>query len=80
MSFEEFATWISENQQGYNQRHHANGIDWRIIEMKDGWFAIFRINYDSQLYIPTIQAKDLPHALSYIELTEPVTVPMQKLC
>lgn len=69
--------WIENNKGGrYDERHYCNGLRWRIIEMVDGWFAIFKINQVTFEYSPAIQAADLNHALDYIEMREMPNAPI----
>lgn len=51
---------------------HANGLDYIFIKERDGWYSI--INVTGGVYRPTIQAKDLEHAESYIAFIEPLPV------
>lgn len=56
-----------------------NRIHYLFATLKDGWVAIFEVGYGGELY-PQIQASDMGHALSWCELREPITVPMDVIC
>mgnify|MGYP006988860802 CR=1 FL=1 len=55
----------------------ANGISYKFVEMKDRWVAIFEIDKTTWKKYPKIQAMDREKALSYIEMIEPLNVPVQ---
>lgn len=82
MSYDELQKWCEDNcnPSGYRSNHSANGLDWYVAEMSDGWFALFSYNRETGRYCPSLQAADLPHALSHITLCEAVTVPVEVLC
>ena len=71
-----FEKWIKDNKCGYDEIHYCNGITWRVIEMKDGWFAIWQRHDETGVYSPAIQARDLKHAMSWIYLREVVPIAM----
>lgn len=54
-------------------KHYANRCDYIFIKENDGWISIISIiDGDSAV----IQAKDMSHALEFIALREPLTVPV----
>ena len=71
---ERIAVWLKENTTGEKEIVWANGIEWMLARMKDGWIAVFEITLGR--YIPRVQARDMAHAMSYIGLTEQVPVPI----
>lgn len=74
MNYEEYSAWLEENAVAVESRWF-NGIDYKFATMKDGWVAVFEV--DRGVYLPRIQAADLPYAESYCAMIEPVTVPME---
>lgn len=54
-------------------RCYANGLAYVFIKEPDGWISILQRQQNGD-YIPKIQAKDEPHAKSYIDMIEPLTV------
>ena len=77
--YETIQSWIEKNGTGEKERYYCNGLSWLLAVMKDGWISVFEI-IDGHRYRAAIQAADMVHAKSYCGLTEPVTVPMQRLC
>ncbi len=55
-------------------RHYANRCDYLFIVELDGWISI--IDVTGGVYSAVIQAKDMPHALEFIVLREPISVPI----
>ena len=78
MNREEFLKWYSENGIGLTD-HSINQINYKFCDMKDGWIGIFEVDSYSGTYTPKIQAKDMPHAISYCAMREPIPVPIQVL-
>ena len=56
-----------------------NKIYYLFATLSDGWVAVFEIGNSGEL-LPQIQASDMPHARSYCELREPITVPFNVIC
>lgn len=58
--------------------HYANNCnyscDYVFIKENDGWISIIGIT--DGIYSAVIQAKDMKHALEFIALREPLTVPV----
>jgi hypothetical protein len=59
--------------------YHANGMTFRLIQEKDGWWSIYLRNAYTGQYKKQLQAKDREHAEIYCDLCEPVTVPMMRI-
>lgn len=55
-------------------KHYANRCDYIFIKENDGWISI--IDITDGIYSAVIQAKDMKHALEFIALREPLTVPV----
>ena len=55
-------------------RCYANGLAYVFIKEPDGWISILQRQQNGD-YIPKIQAKDEPHAKSYINMIEPLAIP-----
>jgi len=68
--------FIKTQTTGDYTSEFANGISYRFYTMNDGWIAVVEM-HQYQGMIPITQAKDREHALSYIAMVEPVTVPVQ---
>lgn len=56
-------------------RHYANGIAYVFVKEPDGWISILQMEQNGE-YTPKIQAKDEPHAKCYIDMIEPLTIPV----
>lgn len=69
--------WIDTNCLS-TENKWCNGIEYIFGVMKDGWIAIFE--RERGRLTPLIQAADMPHALSWCNRRERVTVPLQELC
>lgn len=78
MTHVEFEKWCEDNEIIERTNEYANGIDYTFVTLKDNWIGIFERDYYCGIY-PVIQACDREKALSFINLREPVTVPMQEL-
>lgn len=61
------------------ERKYANGIAYDFVTESDGWISIYEINPETFEREPLIQAKDEPHALSYINRRERISVPFNVL-
>lgn len=66
--------WINKNCTGVSTEW-VNNIEYKFCTMKDGWIAIFEVTPSGLEAV--IQAKDKEHALSYVSMIEPVTVPAE---
>lgn len=62
-------------------KHYANRCDYRcdyiFIKEDDGWISIISIT--DGIGNTVVQAKDVAHALEFIALREPITVPFNVL-
>ena len=76
MEGQDFVVWCRENGTSITT-HHFNGIDWKAVEMQDGWIALF--TYWNGWYQPKIQARDMGHAISYMKMHECVPVPIKQI-
>ena len=54
---------------------YGHGATFKIKQEKDGWWSIYRVHDFTRELIPMIQAKDMNHALSYIDRLEYISVP-----
>jgi len=52
-------------------RYHANGFDYKIEELEDGWWGIYEWNSCTGRNMPLIQIKGLERAKSWCGLREP---------
>lgn len=73
-----YKKFIEEQCTGEVFNKRANGLSYLFYTMKDGWIAIFENNNGN--LTPKTQAKDMPHAESYIGLIEPAPVWLQEIC
>lgn len=60
------------------ERLSINNIDWKLETESDSWISIYRW-HDERGWIPCLQARDRGHALAYMTMIEPVTVPLNHL-
>ena len=57
--------------------YYANGFNYKFIQEQDGWWSIYR--YNSSEYVPLLQAKDLEHCISYVEMCEACPIRLRRI-
>lgn len=75
IGYSKFSAWVNANSTGKMEKCYVNGISYVLVMMNDGWIAIFE-RTEEGMYIPKIQAADMPRAMDWCYMTERPRVPV----